>query len=325
MSRDDEGSGQSNLPEPVARQEERKSGWLASINPQNAARVVRTIGKLTGIASRVSDGLSQKLRENKGRDTITAAVAERLAAGIKNSDPTMERIFQREAERLVREQENLEEIADIAAENLGGRKESDFQKGDIEDDWLYQFENAAKGFSSDRMKHTFARILSGEILRPGSYSPATLKALVTLSSEDAKLIAIFMSMAFTTTVGSLTPQLISADLVPGSNGLRPFGLSYDKLSLLQQCGFLSPELNTHREVGEALFTLVPGFIGSSFVRWQPLAEPNNGRQIKLPGLLLTKVGSEISQVVERGAPPPEYIEKIKEFSEKKMKLKLLHT
>lgn len=310
MSGKEETIDQNKLPAPIAEQETKNSGWLAHINPQNAGRVVKGIGRLAGVAGKVHDGLASKVRDNKSRDIIAAATASRIAEGIASEDPRMERTFQREAARLLDEQTNLDDIAEIATEALGDKGPEAFAAGELEDDWLYQFEHAAKGFSSERMKHTFGRVLAGEILRPGSFSPATLRAITTLSSNDALLIRTFVSLCYFTSL-KLEPMLLTTENSPGNNGLAKFGLSFTNLSYLQQCGFLSSELDTRRQIKEVAVCFVPSRLGKAFLAIQPTGESDPHRQLNLHGLFLTKVGQELATVVDAEAPHPEYVTELK--------------
>lgn len=313
------------LPAPIAAQEQKQNGWLAAINPTNAARVIKGVGYIVGKATKYSNTLSQTARDNRSRDTIAAAVAERIAAGIRSADPNFERAFERDVERLTREQANLDDIADIVGEELGQKAEGDFKNGELDDDWLYQFEQAAKGFSSERMKHTFAKILSGQILRPGSFSPATLRTLTTLSAEDARLISVYMSMAYVPLGGLTPPQLLTGGRSPGTNGLGEFGLNYEAFSRLQQCGFLQSDLGTHRNFPEKLLVAIPASIGSKLCRFLLIKPADDGRQIKMYGPLPTVVGSEIAQVVDRTPPPSGYLEMLTEHFETKHFVKLVHS
>lgn len=315
----------SSLPEPVARKESGQRGWLAAMSPQNIKRMAKGIGHIAGVVARISDSASQTIRDNKARDTVSAAVAERVAAGIRNADPAFQRAYDRESARILREQQSLDDIAEIATDALGKRTDKDFATGELDDDWLYQFEAAAKGFTSERMKHTFARILEGEILKPGSFSPATMRVLTTLSASDANLISTFVSMAWVPAVDipPLTPQLLTASRSPGANGLAEFGLGYANLSKLQQCGFLQHDLSTNRTVAEMVLTGVPAFIGSLFVRFLPLKDGAPDRPIRVPGLLLTTVGDEIYKVVDRKAPPEGYVTALKADFDAKHRLTLM--
>ncbi|GEM_PF-1476948 len=320
-----------NLPEPIARKENEQSGWLAAFTPENAKRLITGIGHITGKAARLSNSVSQTMRDNKARNTVSDAIANRIAEGIRNADPQFERAFERESARLLREQQTLDDIAEIVTETVATKAQAEFKPGELDDDWLYQYEAAAKGFSSDRMKHTFARILAGEILAPGSFSPATLRTLTTLSADDARLISTFVSMGYVFALlpnvpkeAVPPPMLITAGISAGSNGLSDFGLSYSDLTSLQQCGVISHDLNTYRTYQERSLTMLPAFIGSTFARIQPSEQPSPEREIRLQGILLTKVGAELVSVADKHPAPVAYLEKLRDRLKSTHKLQLLY-
>lgn len=312
-----------NFPEPLQNKDGEHNRWLANITPNHVSRLAKGISHLAGNASRLSNSILHNFRDNSAREAIAEAVATRVAARIREEDPRYERAVSREAQRLLKEQANLDDITDIASNALGTKTDPDFAAGDLDDDWLYQFEQAAKGFSSERMKHTFGQILAGEILRPGTFSPATLRALTTLSLSEAQLITSFVSMAYTSTLEDLTPQLFTVGFDAGRNGLLPFGLSYENLSRLQQCGFLKHDLTTNRSFNEQLFTEVPGFIGNRIVLFLPVNANAADRRITVDGLLLTSVGTEICRVVQREPPPDAYLAAVRQHFESQHDLRLM--
>lgn len=210
------------------------------------------------------------------------------------------------------EQANLDDVVEIALDSLGSKAESDFFPGDVEEDWLYQFENAAKGFSSERMKHTFARVLAGEILKPGSFSPATLQALVGLDVEAAKLLVRFASLAYRS--GAVDPMLLTMSKSAGNNGLSAYGLNFGALSHLSQTGMIGTEYSTHMILTAAALT-IPATIGKQTVVFKPQNETFEPmKQITVPALFLTKVGRELSAVVEMDNPDSQYLDDLAAYA-----------
>ncbi|MEY8215469.1 MAG: TIGR03899 family protein [Colwellia sp.] len=62
-------------------------------------------------------------------------------------------------------------------------------------DWFDQFINLAEGVSNNTMQDLWAKILAGELARPGSYSLKALKVFRDMSIVDAKLLAKACSLA----------------------------------------------------------------------------------------------------------------------------------
>ena len=117
------------------------------------------------------------------------------------------------AEKIIREQLNLDKISAIAADELKNEQsdnstnqgttsepneersaDSSNQEVDsgeekvIDDDWLNSFETEARQKSTEDMQLRFGRILAGEIRQPGSYS---IKAVKALGELDEKAAALF--------------------------------------------------------------------------------------------------------------------------------------
>jgi len=93
----------------------------------------------------------------------------------------------------VRKLKNRADIFKMAVDNLEQHPGSHDAPGEIEDDWLNLFARLAEDKSSDELKSLFAKILSGELRKPGAVSLRTLQFVSTLSRADAEAIAKFLS------------------------------------------------------------------------------------------------------------------------------------
>lgn len=211
---------------------------------------------------------------------------------------------------MLGEQESLDDISSIATEALSKRSEKDFQPGDIEDDWLYQFEGAAKGFSSDHMKQTFGRILAGEILKPGSYSPATLRTLTTLDQRAAQLMRRYASLAWTAT--SMNPRVLDLGKAIGGNGLTEYGMSYNDASHLRECGLVALDLSSWQEADLYVLSKLPLSIGGRRYRVET-DQRTPGMTKRFSGLALTGVGAQLLTVVEPFDTPEKYVTDLRQY------------
>lgn len=98
-----------------------------------------------------------------------------------------ERAQSREQHQQARQQQNIEQITAHAAEDL--THEESVSESPVDPDWISTFFEAAKHVSNDEMQLIWARILSGEVKNPGSFSLRTLSLLRNLSTAEAKLFA----------------------------------------------------------------------------------------------------------------------------------------
>lgn len=103
-------------------------------------------------------------------------------------DPTLleDRARMRVAHRETIAQENIEAITSTAAEELIGVEVVSETSPDS--DWIARFFGAAEQISSEQMRALWGKILAGEIVKPGSYSLATLDFMRNLRPHHAALI-----------------------------------------------------------------------------------------------------------------------------------------
>ena len=102
----------------------------------------------------------------------------------------------------------------------------------LSDDWLTKFERYAEDASSDQLRTLFAKLLAGEIRKPGDVSPITLHFVSMLDQKTATLIQrIFPYTVFNNAdLASAVTLLDCGDPPP---------LSVEQQLDLERCGFWS--------------------------------------------------------------------------------------
>ena len=81
---------------------------------------------------------------------------------------------------------NIGSVVEQAAQELGDRE---VQNHEVDHDWTARFFNDVQDVSSKEMQRLWARVLAGEVDRPGQFSLRTLDTLHNMSSGEAKLFA----------------------------------------------------------------------------------------------------------------------------------------
>lgn len=109
---------------------------------------------------------------------------------------------------------NLENIIVRSREDLRGKEVSDEP---VEKDWTMRFLDIAQNVSREELQEVLAKILSGEIQRPGSFSYQTLEVIRCLSARNLEMFQRFVAL-------STEAGMIKVD----STGefLEKFGLSF---------------------------------------------------------------------------------------------------
>lgn len=89
----------------------------------------------------------------------------------------------------IENQKHFESIISMTDEDLADQQEEVDNDGkEMDEDWFNQFSRYAMGVSNEDMQRGWAKVLSREIRRPGSFSIRTLNLMSTLSRNEAEVI-----------------------------------------------------------------------------------------------------------------------------------------
>lgn len=160
----------------------------------------RAIGNLiTGAADVPAAWLEGKAAEirtrTQGHQVVMAASAKAAAEKVAGDPALADRALEYHARQLVREQSNREKVAGFACEAIGEQASAsdetvppkDGQDREVDEEWLLQFSDIASRKSKEDVQIILGRILAGEVVKPGSFAPATLEVLARLDKETAQL------------------------------------------------------------------------------------------------------------------------------------------
>ncbi len=169
------------------------------------------------------------------------------------------------------------------------------------------------------MKLVFGKILSGEIIKPGSFSIKTIKLISQLDNQAAKLFQVLCNQSVSLRIAGkvFDARVISLNGNAGSNSLSQFGLSFDNLNVLQEYGLIisdynsfmpyaSCTVNEQRQVGAAIH-----FQGKNF-GLIPTDREKFDKVLKLNGVALTKAGKELLDIIPI-TPADKYRDALIEF------------
>jgi hypothetical protein len=224
---------------------------------------------------------AQAIRDDTAaRTKVTAAFAKAISQTNVNDPKLRDRALIRFMGEEFTKQENREAIA-VKAVELLDENPPDKETDGPSPDWLNVFSSHASMASSETLRQHWAQILAGEIRKPGSFSLATLQVLSIVDTKIAKAIT------------TVRPWIVNNDWIPVIGALR-VGLNYRLLTILDSSGFL--RVGSWYGFGGADDT--PTLL--NFYRTAILAKPS-GRQIMVPGALITLPGQEMLSIV----PPAE--------------------
>ena len=201
-----------------------------------------------------------------------------------------------------------------------------------EDDWLSTFENESCHKSSQEMQERFARMLAGEIKRPGTYSIRAIRQLGQIDPEMASVFRTFCSgcIAFDNPSGSglVYTSIFPSFRVSFSSFLNKYGINNRMIFNLQEFSLLATEIRPHLTRGPAL-NIQKCLVGNSESPPTPFLyagkyfllkthdnEKNPDWNFKMPGIFLSSLGNELINIVEPD-PIEQLSEDLKEFFESK--------
>ena len=116
-----------------------------------------------------------------------------LTTGAIEERELLARALQRFAFVESRRQANIENIITEAKRSLPNAVSPE----PVSDDWIAKFFENCKDIGEHDLQRLWARLLSGEVAQPRTFSRRTMEILRTFSSEDAKVVAIFNDCVFT--------------------------------------------------------------------------------------------------------------------------------
>ena len=109
--------------------------------------------------------------------------------------PIEDRALKRKKIDELRKQQNMEAIVLRAIQYCSDENITDR----ADQDWFSSFITLAEGISNKSMQDLWAKILAGEVSKPGSFSLKTLQTFRTMSITEAKLLAKACSLAMSDT------------------------------------------------------------------------------------------------------------------------------
>lgn len=138
-------------------------------------------------------------------------------------------IIERAKNRLInheiQKQINLEAIVEKAEKYLPEQVSDD----PVDDDWRTRFFNVTKDVSGEEMQEIWAKLLAGEVAKPGSFSLRSIETLRNMTNKEAKLFEIACNLSFSD--GRIIKTVNKTDF-------KEFGLIYDDILVLRSAGLV---------------------------------------------------------------------------------------
>ena len=221
---------------------------------------------------------------------------------------------------------NARSVVEDAADELGDKEVSDHEP---DPDWAARFFNDIQDVSSEEMQSLWAKVLAGEVERPGSTSIRTLSILRNLDQTAARLFGKLCSACVSLRLDG--DQVIDAR-VPSlggnaaTNALQKYGLGFGNLNVLHEHGLIIPDYNSWRDYQASIGIHLPehtqgvlripfSFQGRHWI-FSSTADRAANQEFRISGVALTQSGRELLRMVGL-EPVNEYAQDLMKFLQTK--------
>lgn len=250
------------------------------------------------------EGKAQRIRTDaSATNMVTISAAKAAAEQFNNNTALGDRAVNYFASRIVQEQINREEVAKVAAESLAADPPKSDCSQEIDQDWLTEFSVAASKKTSEEMRILLGRILAGEVSQPGSFSPATIQSITTLTKHTAQKFRVLCELS-TTWPGNFTCVITSPFPKFAEQGLVELGLNYGDFLNLQSAGLLMPTLTSTLGLEPYLNNMLVNYAGKNILfgcTTQDQTAPLKGQKLSIS--VFSPIGHELRRIIPMARNP----------------------
>ena len=266
---------------------------------------------------------------------IIAAVGDKMVGAVEELSPQeLAQLTDSSSRRSVLKQLNHNRVVQLALDRLTPET-TEKQQEPISDELLDSFEPIAENQSTEEMQALFARILAGEIQKPGSFSKRSLRMAEQLDRPTAELFQRLCSMAlvrerFLVISGGVTLLVAASQLsyskivcslhgLATRNTLEEFGLDFTRLNRLAEYGLIIPSINMQQVFDDSIVNGDRGTVerpiyhqGRNWALREIEGFKRKPNVFKIQGVGFSTVGHELCNVAEQ-VPTPDYDGKLIDY------------
>ncbi len=139
------------------------------------------------------------------------------------------------ARKMIKEYENFQGIVQISMRNISNGKNI----ADVDNEWIMQFWDASKNFSSEEFQLLWGRLLAQECNNPGSIPRSVIYILQRMDRADAVAFMKFSSLVVDV-CGEVTPMVFE-EFYNDDATYGQTGLTFDDICQLETLGLVKME------------------------------------------------------------------------------------
>jgi len=215
--------------EVVVRAHVDQAGLTLAGKSRFLAATDRLLGGLVGIPAAYFEGIRERVEiKNSIRLEQIRVQSRGMIELLENMGVTGKVTAQRFVAEEILKQINREAVwaeSDKSIRLLASPNPTDSHDGapELEEDWINIFASYAEKASSERLRQLWGRILAGEIRKPGSFAPSTLRTISEMDAEIATAFQEVVALRLETNM-LLKPSPLEGDLLLKWTFLEEVGL-----------------------------------------------------------------------------------------------------
>lgn len=204
---------------------------------------------------------------------------------------------------------NIKSVVRLAAEELECKEVPDHEP---DHDLMARFFNDVQDVSSEELQKLWAKVLSGEVEKPGTTSIRSLSILRNLDQNTARLFRKFCSVCVSVRMPDenqfIDTRVPSLNGNAAQNSLKEYGLNFDALNILNEHGLIISDYDSWFDYNMCikLYSFEPTkdiwCIPFSFQKRYWVLLPTTKRAVdqkfQLTGVALTRSARELSRIVD---------------------------
>ncbi|MBI2713249.1 MAG: DUF2806 domain-containing protein [Rhizobiales bacterium] len=257
------------------------------MNSELPSTVAQSLGPA---AEKLADTVRHVVDLVAGSDRIIAKAQAQahaeliLAEGRAQKQDIEARAIDRLRKREARRQNNIESITVKALKALPPPEQLSEQP--VSEDWTSRFFEECQDISDVEMQQIWARILAGEVARPGSFAPHTLSVVRDLTKNDANLFTKVCGYVWRITDTETMPVIHSIEMPEFVNTDIDFG----SLTHLTTIGLIEYDHIAGYEIKKPATEIAVSYFGAVH---QLKSDGGQERRLSLGHVIFTAVGNEL--------------------------------
>lgn len=212
-----------------------------------------------------------------------------IAGEMHARERTPEMLVQRAEQRMltegIRQEENIENVLEIAAQEL--QQDDDVSDEAVDEDWITRLFNIVKDINNKEMQYVWGKILAGEIKAPGSFSLRTLETIRNLSQRDAQTFQKIIPLLF-----KFKNYIV---ILQKTEILEKYDINYHDLLVLDECGLIKMKSDTG--INANINTAIEIHSQNRIVFFKGIE--NNSRKLTYRIYPLTSAGVELYSILSK--------------------------